>query len=90
MYGSMESGPWPGLLSAWPDPDFARSAVADQVTISFLGGLGEIGRNCACFEMNGRIVVLDCGIMFPDPDMPGIDLVLPDLSYLRERADHQR
>jgi ribonuclease J len=61
--------------------------VADQVTISFLGGLGEIGRNCACFELNGRIVVLDCGIMFPDPDMPGIDLVLPDLSYLRERAD---
>jgi ribonuclease J len=61
--------------------------VADQVTISFLGGLGEIGRNCACFELNGRIVVLDCGIMFPDPDMPGIDLVLPDLSYLRERKD---
>ncbi len=61
--------------------------MADQVTISFLGGLGEIGRNCACFELNGRIVVLDCGIMFPDPDMPGIDLVLPDLSYLRERAD---
>jgi ribonuclease J len=60
--------------------------VADQVTVSFLGGLGEIGRNCACFETRGRIVVLDCGVMFPDPDMPGIDLVLPDLSYLRERA----
>jgi ribonuclease J len=60
--------------------------VADKVTVSFLGGLGEIGRNCACFETRGRIVVLDCGVMFPDPDMPGIDLVLPDLSYLRERA----
>jgi ribonuclease J len=60
--------------------------VADQLTISFLGGLGEIGRNCACLELDGRIVVLDCGVMFPDPDMPGIDLVLPDLSYLRERA----
>jgi ribonuclease J len=60
--------------------------VAEHVSISFLGGLGEIGRNCACFELGGRIVVLDCGVMFPDPDMPGIDLVLPDLSYLRERA----
>jgi ribonuclease J len=61
--------------------------VAEQVTVSFLGGLGEIGRNCACLELGGRIVVLDCGVMFPDPDMPGIDLVLPELSYLRERAD---
>jgi len=61
--------------------------VSDKVTITFLGGLGEIGRNCACIELNGRIVVLDCGVMFPDADMPGIDLVLPDLSYLRERAD---
>lgn len=61
--------------------------MADKVTVSFLGGLGEIGRNCACIESGGRIVVLDCGVMFPDPDMPGIDLVLPDLSYLRERAE---
>jgi ribonuclease J len=61
--------------------------LADAVRISFLGGLGEIGRNCACIELGGRIVVLDCGIMFPEPDMPGIDLVLPDLSYLRDRAD---
>ncbi len=61
--------------------------LAEPVSISFLGGLGEIGRNCALIEQGGRIVVLDCGIMFPDQDMPGIDLVLPDLSYLRERAD---
>ncbi len=60
--------------------------LADAVRVSFLGGLGEIGRNCACIEIAGRVVVLDCGVMFPDPDMPGIDLVLPDLSYLRERA----
>jgi ribonuclease J len=53
----------------------------------FLGGLGEIGRNCACLEIDGRILVIDCGIMFPDPDMPGVDLVLPDFSYLRENAD---
>ena len=57
------------------------------VRIVFLGGLGEIGRNCACIEAGGRIVILDCGVMFPDPDMPGIDFVLPDLSYLRQRAE---
>jgi ribonuclease J len=57
------------------------------VRVVFLGGLGEIGRNCACIEIDGRILVLDCGIMFPDPDMPGVDLVLPDFTYLRENAD---
>ncbi|HVA10488.1 MAG TPA: ribonuclease J [Acidimicrobiales bacterium] len=60
---------------------------AKPVRVVFLGGLGEIGRNCACIEVDGRIIVLDCGIMFPDPDMPGIDLVLPEFTYLRERAD---
>ncbi|HUC05161.1 MAG TPA: ribonuclease J [Acidimicrobiales bacterium] len=58
-----------------------------SVRVVFLGGLGEIGRNCACIEVDGRIIVLDCGIMFPDPDMPGIDLVLPEFTYLRERAE---
>jgi ribonuclease J len=57
------------------------------VRVAFLGGLGEIGRNCACIEVDGRIVVVDCGVMFPDPDMPGVDLVLPDFTYLREHAD---
>ena len=52
----------------------------------FLGGLGEIGRNCFCIEVEGRILVVDCGLMFPDPDMPGVDLVLPDFTYLRENA----
>ncbi len=61
--------------------------MAEPVRLTFLGGLGEIGRNCACIEQDGRIVVLDCGIMFPEPDMPGIDLVLPDLAYLRDNAE---
>ena len=61
--------------------------LPDPFRITFLGGLGEIGRNCACLEQDGRIVVLDCGVMFPDPQMPGIDLVLPDLSYLRDHAE---
>ncbi|HVA74322.1 MAG TPA: ribonuclease J [Acidimicrobiales bacterium] len=59
----------------------------DTVRIVFLGGLGEIGRNCACIEVAGRIMILDCGLMFPDSEMPGIDLVLPDFTYLRENAE---
>ena len=61
--------------------------MIDPVRIVFLGGLGEIGRNCFCIEVEGRIIVVDCGIMFPDSDMPGVDLVLPDFSYLRANAD---
>jgi ribonuclease J len=57
------------------------------VTVTFLGGLGEIGRNCAAVEVGGRIMLLDCGLMFPEPDMPGIDLVLPDFTWLLENAD---
>jgi ribonuclease J len=58
-----------------------------DVRITFLGGLGEIGRNCAAFEQDGQIVLLDCGLMFPDFDMLGVDLVLPDFTWVRERAD---
>jgi ribonuclease J len=58
-----------------------------SVRIVFLGGLGEIGRNCFCLEVDDRILVVDCGLMFPDADMPGVDLVLPDFTYLRENAD---
>ena len=57
------------------------------VTVTFLGGLGEIGRNCAAIEVEGRIMLLDCGLMFPDADMLGIDLVLPDFTWLREHGD---
>jgi ribonuclease J len=51
-----------------------------------LGGLGEIGKNMTVIEYDGRIVVVDTGLMFPTAEMHGIDLVLPDFSYLRERA----
>jgi magnesium transporter len=52
-----------------------------------LGGLGEIGKNMTVIEYDGRIVVVDTGLMFPTAEMLGIDLVLPDFSYLRDRAD---
>ncbi len=75
-------------LSAEPLTGQTTSHGGDEpVTITFLGGLGEIGRNCACIESGGRMVVLDCGIMFPEPDMPGIDLVLPNFDYIYDRAD---
>ncbi len=64
-----------------------RPTIASPVRITFLGGLGEIGRNCAAIEVDGRIMLLDCGIMFPDADMLGVDLVLPDFTFLRENKD---
>src|SRR2546421_9191050 len=77
-----------GREKSWPGwPPTAPSALPDPVRITFLGGLGEIGRNCAAVEVAGRIMLLDCGLMFPDIEMPGIDLVLPDFTWLRENAD---
>ena len=61
--------------------------MPDPVRITFLGGLGEIGRNCACVEQDGRLLLLDCGLMFPDAEMLGVDLVLPDFTYLHDNAD---
>ncbi len=61
--------------------------LAPPVRIVFLGGLGEIGRNCAWFEMDGRAILVDCGLMFPDPEMLGVDLVLPDFTYILRNKD---
>ena len=55
--------------------------------IYFLGGLGEIGRNCMVIEQSDQLLIIDCGLMFPDADMHGIDLVLPDFTWLRANAD---
>jgi ribonuclease J len=57
-----------------------------SVRVTFLGGLGEIGRNCAALEIEGRICLIDVGLMFPEEDMLGVDLVFPDWSWLAERA----
>ena len=59
----------------------------DSVRVTFLGGLGEIGRNCCAIEQDGRIVVVDAGLMFPEPNMYGVDLILPDFRWLLERKD---
>ncbi|MFM2076618.1 MAG: hypothetical protein RJA49_508 [Actinomycetota bacterium] len=60
--------------------------MAAPIRVVFLGGLGEIGRNCMAIEQEGKLLLIDCGLMFPDADMHGIDLVLPDFTWLRERA----
>jgi len=56
-----------------------------SVSVTFLGGLGEIGRNCAAIEIEGKIALIDCGLMFPEEDMLGVDLVFPDWSWLVKR-----
>jgi ribonuclease J len=60
--------------------------VSGKLRVLPLGGLGEIGKNMTVVEYDGRIVVVDVGLRFPTPEMVGIDLVLPDFAYLRERA----
>src|SRR5690554_8047674 len=52
-----------------------------------LGGLGEIGRNMTTFEYDGKILIVDCGVLFPEEHQPGVDLILPDFSYIKDRLD---
>jgi len=58
------------------------------VEVSFLGGLGDVGRNCASLEIDGKLALIDCGLMFPEEDMLGVDLVLPDFSSILERREN--
>ena len=64
--------------------------MANKLKIIPLGGVGEIGKNMTLLEYNNDIIVVDCGLIFPDEDMPGIDIVIPDMTYLRENADRFR
>lgn len=52
-----------------------------------LGGLGEVGRNMAVFEIDGKLLIVDCGVLFPEEHQPGVDLILPDFSPIRDRLD---
>ena len=64
--------------------------MASKLKIIPLGGMGEIGKNLTVFEYGKDILVVDCGLSFPDDDMPGIDVVIPDMSYLEKNADKLR
>jgi ribonuclease J len=74
------SHPHPELGAPPPLPDGGLRIIP-------LGGLGEIGRNMTVFEHAGRLLVVDCGVLFPETDQPGVDLILPDFTYLRDRWD---
>ncbi|MCQ2471931.1 MAG: ribonuclease J [Clostridia bacterium] len=63
---------------------------ATPVKVSFLGGLNEIGKNLTVYETDEDIIVVDCGLAFPEQDMLGIDLVIPDFSYLKENVSKVR
>ena len=64
--------------------------MADTLRIIPLGGVGEVGKNITVIEAAGEILVVDCGLAFPDQDMLGIDLVIPDVTYLEEHRDRVR
>jgi ribonuclease J len=66
-----------------PPPPLAEGGLR----ITPLGGLGEIGRNMTVLEYGGRLLIVDCGVLFPEEEQPGIDLILPDFSSIRDRLD---
>ncbi|MHB0927963.1 MAG: ribonuclease J [Candidatus Nanopelagicales bacterium] len=70
-------------------PNLELPPVLDKGTLRIvpLGGIGEIGRNMTVFEFDGKLLIVDCGVLFPEDSQPGIDLILPDFDYIRERLD---
>ncbi len=72
-----------------PHPELGHPPALPSggLRIVALGGLGEVGRNMTVFEHEGRLLIVDCGVLFPDPDTPGIDLILPDFTSIDDRLD---
>ncbi len=68
-----------------PDLPYPPKLAPKTMRVVALGGLGEIGRNMTVFEYDGKLLIVDCGVLFPEENQPGIDLILPDFSYIRER-----
>ena len=64
-----------------------RALAPDTLRVIPVGGLGEIGRNLTVFEINGKLLIVDCGVLFPEEHQPGVDLILPDFSIVRDRLD---
>ncbi|MEV6211039.1 ribonuclease J [Kitasatospora sp. NPDC051914] len=72
-----------------PHPELGAPPALKEgaLRITPLGGLGEIGRNMTVFEYGDRILIVDCGVLFPEDEQPGVDLILPDFTYIRDRLD---
>ncbi|MGO2096375.1 MAG: MBL fold metallo-hydrolase, partial [Candidatus Microbacterium stercoravium] len=63
------------------------SLDSGALRVTPLGGLGEVGRNMAMYEFDGKIMLVDCGVLFPEEHQPGVDLILPDMEPLRSRLN---
>jgi ribonuclease J len=74
---------------SYPHPELGSPPAlpTGALRIVGLGGLGEIGRNMTVFDYGGRLLIVDCGVLFPEPDQPGVDLILPDFTSLEGRLD---
>ena len=72
-----------------PHPDLGTPPAPPRggLRITPLGGLGEIGRNMTVFEHAGRLLIVDCGVLFPEEHQPGVDVILPDFTSIRDRLD---
>ena len=73
------------MTHAHPELPAPPPLTDDTVRIVALGGIGEIGRNMTVIEYQGRLLIIDCGVLFPEESQPGIDLILPDFDYIRNR-----
>lgn len=72
-------------------PSFSRFRSAEtKLRVAVVGGLEEVGRNCTLIEYNGDIIIIDMGLQFPEEDMPGIDYIIPNISYLKGKEKHIR
>ena len=67
-----------------------RTVTTDSVRLIFLGGIAEIGKNMFLLECGEELIVVDCGVAFPQEEQLGIDLVLPDITYLRQQRERLR
>ncbi|CAB4340244.1 MAG: RNase J family beta-CASP ribonuclease [Actinobacteria bacterium] len=76
-------------MTQHPHPNLGTPSklAPDALRIVALGGISEIGRNMTVYEINGKLLIVDCGVLFPEDNQPGIDLILPDFSYIRDRLD---
>jgi len=70
------------MVQTLPEPATLKPGV---LRIIPLGGIGEIGRNMTVFEIDGKLLIVDCGVLFPEEHQPGVDVILPDFGYIRDR-----
>jgi len=70
-----------------PELSLPPALPAGGLRVVALGGLGEVGRNMAVLEHAGKLLIIDCGVLFPEDNQPGVDLILPDFDYIKDRLD---